>query len=503
MASPKEKLAASLEVLEVLRRDGRSAIRSADLGRIHRERLTRAGFLQEVIKGWYIPASPGDAVGDGTAWFTSFWSFCAAYLEARFGGDWSLSPEQSLLLQVGDWTVPRQLLVRSPKARNRITTLAHDTSIVETRAALPGGGQAEELAGLRMFSLPAALAFAAPSFFRQQANEARAALAGIPDASEVLVLLLDGGRSTVAGRMAGGLRNIGRHGLADEIVTAMRGAGYDMREKDPFAEPTPLVAASREAAWVARMRLRWHGMREVVAKQFPPPTGSPIESGAYLQAMDAAYVEDAYHSLSIEGYQVTPELIERVRAGGWDPDRHPPDAAQRDALAARGYYESFEAVKRTVADILAGKNPGMAVRDDHGDWHRALFAPSVRAGILGAAELAGYRAGQVFIRNARHVPPRPSSVRDLMPALFDLLSEEDEPAVRALLGHFMFVFIHPYMDGNGRLGRFLMNAMLASGGYPWCIVPTGRRNEYMAALETASVAGDITPFARFVGTLIA
>ena len=191
-----------------------------------------------------------------------------------------------------------------------------------------------------------------------------------------------------------------------------------------------------------------------------------------------------------------------MRGGAWETDRHPPDAAQRDALAARGYYESFEAVKKTVADILAGKNPGMAVRDDHREWHRALFAPSVRAGILGAAELAGYRTGQVFIRNARHVPPRPSAVRDLMPTLFDLLSEEDEPAVRAVLGHFLFVFIHPYMDGNGRLGRFLMNAMLASGGHSWCVVHTGRRHDYMTALETASVAGDIRPFARFVGALI-
>ena len=74
--------------------------------------------------------------------------------------------------------------------------------------------------------------------------------------------------------------------------------------------------------------------------------------------------------------QWTPQLIERVRGGAWEADRHPPDAAQRDALAARGYYEPFEAVKKTVADILAGKNPGMAVRDDHREWHRALFAPA-------------------------------------------------------------------------------------------------------------------------------
>ncbi|MDN8616095.1 Fic family protein [Variovorax ginsengisoli] len=47
-----------------------------------------------------------------------------------------------------------------------------------------------------------------------------------------------------------------------------------------------------------------------------------------------------------------------------------------------------------------------------------------------------------------------------MPALFELLRDEPSAAVRAVLGHFMFDFIHPYMDGNGRLGRFIMNTML-------------------------------------------
>jgi hypothetical protein len=51
----------------------------------------------------------------------------------------------------------------------------------------------------------------------------------------------------------------------------------------------------------------------------------------------------------------------------------------------------------------------------------------------------------------------------------NLLHQEDEASVRGVLGHFMFVYIHPYMDGNGRMGRFLMNLMLASGGYPWTI----------------------------------
>ena len=89
-----------------------------------------------------------------------------------------------------------------------------------------------------------------------------------------------------------------------------------------------------------------------------------------------------------------------------------------------------------------------------------------------------------------------------MPALFDHLRKETHPAVRIVLGHWVFVYIHPYMDGNGRMGRFLMNAMLASGGYPWTVVPVDRRSEYMAALEAASVKDDIIPFTKFLAGLV-
>jgi Fic family protein len=85
-----------------------------------------------------------------------------------------------------------------------------------------------------------------------------------------------------------------------------------------------------------------------------------------------------------------------------------------------------------------------------------------------------------------------------METLFACLRDESDGWVRAVLGHFIFVFIHPYADGNGRLARFLMNLMLASGGYYWAILRVESRAGYMRALESASVGGDITPFAEFV-----
>ncbi len=89
---------------------------------------------------------------------------------------------------------------------------------------------------------------------------------------------------------------------------------------------------------------------------------------------------------------------------------------------------------------------------------------------------------------------------DSMEALFQCLKEEPEPAVRAVLGHFVFVFIHPYLDGNGRMGRFLMNLMLASGGYRWTVIRSDRprRDQYMQALEQASTEQDIVALSTFI-----
>ena len=116
--------------------------------------------------------------------------------------------------------------------------------------------------------------------------------------------------------------------------------------------------------------------------------------------------------------------------------------------------------------------------------------------------MAGYRNDQVYISQSKHTPINKEGVRDVMPLLFELIENEEQASVRAVLGHFIFVYTHPYMDGNGRMGRFLMNAMLASGGYPWTVIPVEERDQYMNALERASFGQNIKPFAEYIAYLV-
>lgn len=498
MSTPQERLAQSLAILKKLQDKGVVAINTKELTRTHRERLVSNGFIKEVMKGWYIPTRPDEPTGESTSWYASFWSFCSGYLEAKFGNEWCLSPEQSLAIHSGNWSVPTQLLVRSPKGGNKPIFLLHDTSIMDVRLKLPDKDDLEIKDGLRLKKLPAALVSCSANYYRNNPVEARAVLSMVSDSSEVLSKLLSGGHSKIAGRLAGAFRNIGRGAIADNIVETMKAAGYSVAENDPFEEKSVITFRVRELSpYVNRMRMSWAEMREVVLERFPkPPLIPSVEK--YLRHVDDIYLTDAYHSLSIEGYRVSEELIERVRSGGWNPEANRKDKEYADALAARGYWQAFQAVKKSVEKVLNGLPPGQVVSDDHSLWYRELFSPSVSAGINAASDLAGYRNHPVYIRKSMHVPPRYEAVRDLMPAFFTLLEVEDEPAVRAVLGHFFFVYIHPYMDGNGRMGRFLMNVMLASGGYPWTVIPLDTRDEYMTVLEEASVHKNIEPFVGFL-----
>ncbi|UUC46583.1 Fic family protein [Flavobacterium cerinum] len=504
MATPKERFIEALTFLKDIQDKGIVGIHTDTIPNTkYRQLLLKKGFIKEVTKGWYIATDPNEREGETTSWYSSYWDFIVQFLNRKYGNDWSLSADQSLLIHAGNWTIPQQLIIRTPQGNNKPTPLPHNTSLFNQKAEIPPVEHIEIQKGVRIYNLQSALIYSSATLYNHNAIDTRTALSLIRDASELLPILLAKGHTTLAGRLAGAFRNIEREKIANQIIETFKDADYDIREEDPFDSKLAIQLPSRERSpYANRIRLMWQEMREVVIADFPVSPGHITDYESYLNDVDHIFVTDAYHSLSIERYKVTPELISKVSSGEWNIEENEADRRQRDAMAARGYFQAFNEVKKTIESILQGANPGTQADLDHSKWYRQLFDPSVVAGLLQATDLAGYRNHQVYIGNSKHVPLNVDAMRDTMPVLFELLEEETEASVRAVLGHFIFVFIHPYMDGNGRIGRFLMNVMLASGGYPWTVIPVENREEYMQALENASVNRNITPFVRFLSYLV-
>src|SRR5580704_11504160 len=290
MAAPNQKLADSLDVLKALQAGGRRVFRSDDLSRVHRERLVENGFLQEVIKGWLISSSPGAHAGDSTSWYASFWEFCAFYSAERFGDEWHLSAEESLWLHGEKTVIPEQIVVCSPKGTNHLMKLLYGTSLYDLKVPeLPPAPNLVTRDGLRLFSPTASLVGVGETFFARNPVESQVVLASLPDASDLLRLVLDGGNSTKAGYLAGAFRRIGRAELADEIVGAMKRGGYDVRESDPFDAGQTLGKPRPGAApIVGRLEMMWAASRDTVIKNFPKAPGLPKERDreAYLRNVD-------------------------------------------------------------------------------------------------------------------------------------------------------------------------------------------------------------------------
>jgi Fic/DOC family len=489
------QIAAALERVHQSASDG--IVQTDSIARRDRELLISAGWLLEILRGWYLLITPNTKKGDTVIWHSSFWAFAAAYLESRFAKRYVLSPEASLDLHTGITGTPKQLTVLTASGGNTKIDLPIGSSIFmhANPDTLPAAK--EIVNGVQVMPLGLALVRTTPTFFRLAPLTAEIALKRVRR-EELSRALLTEWNAASAGRLLGGLAAIGRASDFANVAADIAATGYRAEPINPFERP-PLLNADTKFDWphAARVTAMWTLMRANVLAHRPPPPAALPPLDHYMGQARANYVRDAYNSLSIEGYQVTPELIARVASGAWDASQAE-DRKQVDAMAARGYFEAHQKVLEAITQVFAGKGAGKIFEDSLNDWYRALFSASVQAGILEPWQLAGYRERAVYINGASHVPPPKDAVPACMETLFELLRNEPDAWVRAVLGHFTFVFIHPYSDGNGRLGRFLLNLMLASGGYPWTVIEVERRSGYMAALESASAQQDIEPFARFV-----
>jgi signal recognition particle subunit SEC65 len=490
--STHELLASSLTLLKtVTDRIGTTVLSSRELSRVHRERLIAAGYLEPIIKGWLTVSRPAGLPRIMSAWSSVYWDFTKNYLNDRFGDQWRLDAVGSLRLLTENWQVPEQLVVCVPGKINQRIALPGNSSFY-----IYGGETLDHTVlknGFRIFPLEMAIARLPIHAWHENVTDALTAISSLRSHSDILRAVLQDGMITRAGAAAGALRSIGRDTDADNIIKMIASLGHRIREINPLEGiETPVFDRQRQtrSPSAQRITVMWARMRKDVLKAFSSE-GRPLSRHAALEHITNCYIEDALNSLRIEGYSVSPEMIEDTMRPDWQPDSFA--KSDRNVLAAMGYRKAFAAVTEAVRRVLEGNSGADLVADEHQRWHALLF---------GSTPSYSYRDRPVYLGGSRHVPYPPTAVLDGMSSLLECIAGEPDARVRAVLGPFLLTYIHPYTDGNGRLARLMMNVLLVEGGFQWTVIPLVQRREYMESLEAASTQDDIRPLTSLISSLV-
>jgi Fic family protein len=117
------------------------------------------------------------------------------------------------------------------------------------------------------------------------------------------------------------------------------------------------------------------------------------------------------------------------------------------------------------------------------------------------ADAGRYRDTRVRVVGSSRIFPNPLKVPELMQAFVQDIASQPHPVLQAARAHFGLVHIHPFVDGNGRTARLLMNLLLLRHGYPPALVPLEVRGRYYDALEAANL-GDFALFDGLIAELV-
>jgi len=310
-------------------------------------------------------------------------------------------------------------------------------------------------------------------------------------------------RPVVLRRLAHIAEDAGNPALAAVLANVVRlnqdvriGRGQTGVGRELIVPPRVRDFPTTRRPWLDRLTVQIEGFAEQIAALYAelavePPTLAVEE---LLERAKRAKSYDVYHSTSIEGYRIRYEDVS-VLLGGTPVPSGLTEEEVRTRMAVLGYSTAFD---RLVERIDRERqrlpiNTSLIL-----DLYSDLFRPSVEAGIVDAGALRGWRNAPVFIRNTRYVPPAADRVSEMMHTFIEHLANVDMTVVKAVLAHLMLVTIHPFPDGNGRVARLLMNAVLVGNGWPWLTIREQDRRQYFETLRAAQLDGDARPFGKFI-----
>lgn len=161
----------------------------------------------------------------------------------------------------------------------------------------------------------------------------------------------------------------------------------------------------------------------------------------------------------------------------------------REIFEVVNHQKAYEFVKGKIAEGQLLDEP--TVKDIHSILMENIFAGGF------------YRNVNVRITGAQHIPPEPNEAyRQIKNFFADLTWKyKDDPITLAAWTHAEFVRIHPFIDGNGRTSRLIMNYQLLAHKLVPVSIPKLDRLEYFKRLEEYALSGNIEPFADYVAGL--
>ncbi|KGP76837.1 cell division protein Fic [Desulfosporosinus sp. Tol-M] len=211
----------------------------------------------------------------------------------------------------------------------------------------------------------------------------------------------------------------------------------------------------------------------------------PLTSGELKRLQDEFLVEFTYNSNAIEGNTLT--LQETALAlEGVTIDQKP----LKDHLEAVGHRDAFLYVVSLVSEKVPVSE--RIIREIHA---LVLIDRPVDKGV--------YRKIPVKIMGAHHEPPQPYLVPVQMERLIAELSSDNRHIIEtAALFHLNFEGIHPFIDGNGRTGRLILNLMLMQAGYPPIDVKFSDKRKYYTCFDSYYRDNDVSPMVNMVGEYV-